>query len=157
MAFTFDLGDVIAALALAASVWAILKTDRFNRRQNAFQKTADQLNQLLIDKEAQENQAQRRADIGVTIYKIGKSDYRMKIFNKGKANATNVTIEEVGDGRLLMPSDIQRKFPAALMEPQQSIELHVIVHFGSPAKTQVQVTWDDAYGQGQQKLLHPTL
>lgn len=84
MAFTFDLGDVIAALALAASVWAILKTDRFNRRQNAFQKTADQLNQLLIDKEAQENQAQRRADIGVTIYKIGKSDYRMKISTRAR-------------------------------------------------------------------------
>ncbi len=154
---SFDLGDLIALAALGVSVWVIWKMDRFNRRQIAFERTAERLNQLLIDKEASENIAQRQADLGVAFYKIGQSDRRLKVFNKGKAAARNVTLEELSEDRLLMDSDIKRKFPAPALEPHAVIELVAAVHVSSPSRTHVRLTWDDDYGTGHSKELHPTL
>jgi|GEM_PF-438569 len=157
-------GDVIAtgalvlsAGALAVSVWSVLVTKRFNRRQIAFERTAEQLNQLLIEKEALENQAQRRAEISVSTYRLGNSDTRLKVFNRGKATARNVTIEEVGDASLLMPSEIARKFPAPMLEPHGMIELMVVRHLSSPSRTEVLVGWDDDSGQGHSKPMAVTL
>lgn len=154
---TFDLGDLIALGALVASVWAIWKTDRFNRRQIAIERTAERLNQLLIEKEASQNIAQRQAELGVAFYKIGRSDRRLKVFNKGRSVARNVTFEELSEDPLLIESEIRRKFPAPALEPHGVIELIAAVHLNSSSRTHVRLTWDDDYGTGHTKEFHPTL
>lgn len=152
-----DFGDVIAIAAIAVSIWAVWKTDKFNRRQIAFERTAERLNQMLIDKEASENIAHRQADLGVNFYKIGRSDRRLKVFNKGKAAARNVNLEELSEENLLIAGDIGRKFPAPVLEPQTSIELIAAVHLNSPSRTHIRLTWDDDYGTGHSKGFYPTL
>jgi len=143
---------IVSAGALIASIWTAKITHRFNRKQIAFEKTAEQLNLLLIDKEAAENQAQQRADIGSNIYRVGK-DTRLKVFNRGKAAAHNVRLEELDEAGLLMRSDVERKFPVERLDVHGSVDLHVIRTFQSASKTRIQVTWDDDAGRDQTKVL----
>lgn len=75
----------------------------------------------------------------------------------GKAAARNVTLEELSEDRLLMDSEIRRKFPAPALEPHAVIELIAAVHLSSPSRTHVRLTWDDDYGTGHAKEFHPTL
>lgn len=143
---------IVSTGALIASVWTVKVTQRFNRKQIAFEKTAERLNLLLIEKEAAENQAQHRAEFGANSFRVGK-DQRLKVFNRGKAAAHNVRLEELDDAGLLMPSDIARKFPVDTLDVHGSVELHVIRSLSSASKTRVQVTWDDGAGRDQTKVL----
>lgn len=152
-----DIGDFLALGALAVAIWAAITTKRFNDRQLRFERTAERLNQLLIDREASENQAQRRADLGVSIYKAGRSDYRMKVFNRGKAAARNVRLEEIADPGMLIRNDIKEKFPAPALEPHASIELIVYFHMQSASRTQIRLIWDDQFGADHTKDFYPTV
>jgi len=122
--------------------------------QLKFERTADRLNHLLIEKEASENQAQRRADVGVAIYKAGRSHYRMKVFNRGKASARNVRLEEIAEEGFLLRDDLAEKFPAPVLEPHAVIEL-LPPQFGQPH--QIRLTWDDDFGADQTKEFYPTV
>lgn len=148
---------VVSAGALVASIWTVRVTQGFNRKQLAFEKTAERLNLLLIDKEAAENQAQQRAEIAANPYRFGKSETRLKIFNRGKASAHNVRLVDLEDSGLLMPSEIQRKFPIDSLDVHGSVELHLIRTYQSAHKTRIQVTWDDGAGRDQTKVLSVVL
>lgn len=151
------IGDVLGLGALVVAIWAAITTKRFNDRQLRFERTAERLNQLLIEREANENQAQRRADLGVSIYKAGRSNFRMKVFNRGKAAARNVRLEEITEPGMLIRGDVDEKFPAPVLEPHASIELIVFFHMQSASRTQVRLTWDDDFGNDQTKVFHPTV
>lgn len=143
---------IVSTGALFASVWTARITHRFNRKQIAFEKTAERLNVLLIEKEAAENQALQRAEIASNIYRVGR-DTRLKVFNRGKAAAHNVRLEELDAAGLLMRSDIERKFPVERLDVHGSVELHIIRTLQSASKTRIQVTWDDDAGRDQTKVL----
>lgn len=157
MSLTPDFGDLLALGALVVSVWAVITTKQFNRRQLNFERTAERLNHLLIEKEAGENQAQRRADLGVAIYKAGRSNYRMKVFNRGKAAARNVRLEEIAEEGFLIRNDLAEKFPVPVLESHAVIELHVFFHLSSTSRTQIRLTWDDDFGADQTKDFYPTV
>lgn len=156
MSKTFGVSEMVAIGALGASIWAIFQTHRFNQRQVKWERTAERLNQLLIEREAAESETQKKAELGVNIVRTGRTDYRMKIFNRGKAAARNVRLEELIEDGLLSRADIERKFPAPAIEPQAGIELFVMVHMQSVPRTHVRLTWDDDFGLGQTKDFHPS-
>jgi hypothetical protein len=149
--------DVIALAALIVSGWTLFQTILFNRRQQKFEQTNERLNLLLIEKEQAETLEQKRADISANFYKAGKNDYRLKVFNRGKAEAKNVRLDILDESDLLLIDDVHRKFPVPLMEPHGSVEVIASVHMGSPSRTHIKVTWDDAGGTERCKELHPTL
>lgn len=78
---------VVAFIALIVSLISMGKA-------NNFAKTADRLNLLLIDKEEEEGQIAKRADVSANLIKVGKSDYRLKVFNRGKGTARNVRLTD---------------------------------------------------------------
>lgn len=156
MDLTPDLGDLLSLGALGVAIWAAATAKRFNERQLRFERTAERLNQLLIDREAGENQTQRRADLGVSIYKSGRSNFRMKVFNRGKAAARNVRLEEITDPGFLIRNDVDEKFPAPVLEPHAAIELIVIFHMQAASRTQIRLTWDDDFEKDQTKDFYPT-
>lgn len=143
---------IVSTGALIASIWTARTTHRFNRKQIAFEKTAERLNILLIDREAAENRALKRAEIASNVYRVGK-DTRLKVFNRGKAAAHNVRLEELDAAGLLMRSDIERKFPVERLDVHGSVELHIIRTLQSASKTRIQVTWDDDAGRDQTNVL----
>lgn len=151
-----DAGDAIALVALLIALWTAWRTDRFNKRQAAFEETAERLNLLLIEKESAETVAQNRADISANFYRSGKHDYRLKVFNRGHGTASNVRFEVLDESDLFIGSDIERKFPAPTLERHQSLELIAAVHMGSPSRAHIRLSWDDETGKGHTKELHPS-
>jgi hypothetical protein len=155
-AVQIDAGDIIAGLALVLAIYSTWITSRFNKRQTAFEETAEQLNRLLIEKEASEAEAAKRADVSANFYKSGKHDYRLKVFNRGRGTARNVRFEALDGSDLFIDDDIRRKFPIPLLEQHGFIELIAAVHFGSPSRAHIKLLWDDEGGNEHQKELHPT-
>ena len=155
MSVQIDAGDVVATVALIIAIYSAWTTSRFNKRQTAFEETAERLNLMLIEREAAETQAQKAADMSANFYKAGKNDYRLKVFNRGKGVARNVRFEVLDDSDLFMEQDINAKFPMPVMEQHASVEVIGCVCLGSPSRAHIRITWDDATSDGQQKELHP--
>lgn len=157
MSFSIQIsaGDIIAGVALAIAIYSAWTTSRFNKRQMAFEETTERLNLLLIDREASETEAAKRADISANFYKAGKGDYRLKVFNRGKGTAKNVRFESLDDSRLFIESDVARYFPVPVLEQHASVELIGAVHLRSSSRAHIRLIWDDEAGQDHMKELHP--
>lgn len=151
-----DTGDVISTLALLVAGYSAWSANRVNKRQAEFERTAARLNELLIAREGEEAQSSRSASISANFYKAGKTDYRLKVFNRGKAVARNVRLEIIDGGDLFIKSDVERKFPVPLMEQHASIELIAPVHSGSPPRAHLKFIWDDDTGSGRTGEAFPT-
>jgi hypothetical protein len=149
-----DPGDVVALFALAIAIWSAWQTQRFNKRQTAFQETAERLNLLLVEKETAESGAQKRADVSANFYRPGKNNHRLKVFNRGPSTARNVRVEVLDEAGILLPDDIGRKFPVPTMDRHQAVELIGRIHMQSPPRTHIRLTWDDDAGQDHTKELH---
>lgn len=115
------------------------------------------LTKRLIAKEEHEAQARSRADLGANFMKLGNNSYRLKIFNKGNADARNVRIDFLGDDHCLVQSEVDSKFPHEVMEPHQGVELIAAPHWGSKSKYPMKLIWDDDYKTDNEKMVYPTL
>lgn len=150
-----DLGSVasavVAFVALIVSVISMYKTNKFGE-------TTDRLNRLLIEREQAEGISSKQADLSTNIIKLGKSDYRLKIFNRGKGVAHNVKLIDMDkDNTVLIANDIQHKFPVPILEQHQSVELAAAVTLGSGPRIHIKLIWDDETGKNHEKELTPVI
>jgi hypothetical protein len=141
---------VIAFIALTVSIFAFRKAEKFN-------KTADKLNRLLIEREEETGILEKKADLSANIYCHHKNSYRLKIFNKGKGRALNIRIMEIAEvnQEVLDARQIEQKFPHPILEQHQYIELPVWVGFGSKLRAHIKLIWDDDLGKNYEKELTP--
>ena len=154
-----SVSDAFAFCALILSGYATFQTVRFNRRQSGLIETQKRLNDALLDKEANEKKLSRCAEMGAKIYSLGQGRLRLKVFNKGPANATNVRLDfPDGDGdELLIPSELKEKFPFEEVQKHQSIELVASIGLGSKSKYRLLITWDDSSGEDNTALVYLTV
>lgn len=146
-----DIGSIVSAVvALGAFVVALVSLHKTNK----FGETTDRLNRMLIDREAAETASTKKAEVSANLYQRGKSDYRLKVFNKGKGVARNVTITDLmpAGERLLLSDEIAEKFPVPILEQHQSLELIANIHLGSKLRTHVRLRWEDDTGQHEKEL-----
>ena len=66
--------------------------------------------------------------------KYASNNYRVKVFNKGKAVARNVTIEFPEGNNMVPASEITDKFPMEMLEQHQSVDLIAAVSMDTPRK-----------------------
>lgn len=149
MALTVTFSDIAAFLALAVALWSAVQTGRFNQRQNEFAETAEKLNSLLIAREAAETDQRQRAEVSANFVRIGKGNYRLKLFNRGMASARNVRLEVLEGESLFGRREFSEKFPFPILERQQHVDMIVFVGMGSPRRAHLRITWDDDAGQDQ--------
>ena len=157
MSISITLTDIAAVLALLLSAYATWKTIQFNNRQRALIETQEQLNRRLLAKEEAELNREKKADLGATFIKIGSTNYRLRVFNKGKAAATNVRISLPDDDSVISRSDVERKFPMEVLEPHQSIDLLASIHMGSKSKHAIVLSWADGASQSNEKTVYATI
>lgn len=157
MAFTVDAANIIAGMALLLSGYATWITLKFNKRQQFLIDSQEKLNNLLLEKESNEAENSKKADLGASFIKLGSSKYRLKIWNKGTACATHVRIEFPEENNILMQSEIDEKFPLETLETYQSVELVAVVHMGTKRKHAIRLIWSDASGENNEKVVYPTL
>lgn len=152
MAIAISVSDGAAVLALAIAIWSAVQTGRFNRRQNAFAETAERLNQLLIEREAADAAQRKGAELSANFVKIGKSDYRLKVFNRGPGSARNVRLEQLSGGHI-GARELEQKFPLPLLERQQNIDFLVRVFLGSARRAHIKLYWEDDVSSVNEKEL----
>ena len=149
--------DIIASLALLLSAFATWKTLQFNARQKTLIETQAKLNQLSLEKTKSEAIADKKADLGANFVKLGaNSNYRLRVFNKGKASARNVRVEIPEENDVISAGDVTRKFPMEVLEQHQSVDLIAAVHMGSNPKQPIKLIWDDDNSANNEKVVYAT-
>lgn len=157
MEASIDLGDVFAGCALLLSMYATFTTAHFNRRQKTLIESQEKLNKLLLDKEEAGSKSELQADLGASFVKLGSSKYRLKVWNKGKCTARNVSLEFPEGNEILVQHDIDQKFPLEALEMHQSVELIAAVHMGTKSKHAIKLHWADDHSENNEKLVYATL
>lgn len=115
--------DIIASIALFISAYATWKTVQFNNRQKSLIESQEKLNLRLLEREEIESRSDNKADLGATFIKLGSNKHILKIWNKGKNTARNVSIEFPNGNDLVIPSELSEKFPLESLDTHQSVEL----------------------------------
>ena len=149
--------DVVAGLAFLLSAFATWKTVKFNNRQQSLIESQERLNKRLLEKEDAEATVEKKADLGTSFVKLGNGNYRLKVWNKGKAVARNVRLEFLSGNDIVIQSDVERKFPLEALDPFQSVELIAAVHLGSKSKHEIKLIWSDDFSEMNEKITYPTL
>lgn len=157
MPITIDAGDVIAGMALLLSAYATWKTFRFNERQKSLIASQEKLNNLLLEKESNQVESEKKADLGASFIKLGSNNYRLKIWNKGKSTSRNVRIEFPEGNDIVPQSEIDDKFPLESLDTFQSVELIAAVHMGTKRKHVIRLIWSDDSAEHNEKIVYPTL
>ena len=157
MNISLNASDVLAILALLLSAYSTFKTVKFNDRQKSLIETQKKLNQRLLEKENAELTSEKKADLGATFIKLGIRNYRLKIWNKGKATARNVVIDFPEGNDCFDESDINSKFPLETLDTQQSVELFAAVCMGTKNKHAIKLVWADDFSPMNEKVVYPTL
>lgn len=157
MALTIDAGDVIAGLALVLSGYATWKTFKFNERQRSLIESQKKLNKVLLEKGEDEAVACKKADLGASFVKIGSTNYKLKIWNKGKAAARNVSIDFPEGNEVLVQSEVNEKFPLEVLDTYQAVELIAAVCLGTKRKHAIHLTWSDDFSKNNEKTVYRTI
>ena len=149
--------DVAAVAALFLSGYATWKTQQFNERQKKLIESQESLNALWLDKGQYEALNEKKADVSVGYNRIGSNNYRVKVWNKGKADARNVRIDFPEGNEVVSQSDIDSKFPLEVLEQHQSVDLIALVHMGTRRKQPVKLLWADDASEENEKIAYLTL
>lgn len=155
--FSFSASDIIASLALLISAYAAWKTVQFNNRQKTLIESQEKLNLRLLEREEADSTSDKKADLGATFIKLGSNKYRLKIWNKGRTAARNVSIEFPEGNDCIIQSDVSEKFPLEALDTHQSVELIAAVHMGTKRKHAIKLIWSDEYSESNEKTVYPTL
>ena len=157
MGITINSPDVIAGLALLVAAYAAWTTSKFNTRQKSLIESQEKLNALLLEKEKNGAVDDKKADLGAAFIKLGSSNYRLKIWNKGKAPARNVLIDFPDGNDVVLQSDVNNKFPLEFLDKFQSVELIAAVMMDTKRKHTVRLIWSDDFNGNNEKIVYPTI
>ncbi len=152
-----NLSDIFAGLAFLLSAYATWKTLQFNNQQKSLLETQERLNQRLLEREDADSNAGKQADLGATFVRLGSGKYRLKIWNRGRAAARNVSIGFPEGNDCFIESEIEGKFPLETLDTYQSVELVAAVHSETRSKQTIKLCWVDDFSSSNEKVVYPTL
>jgi hypothetical protein len=126
---------ILSILAIVGSVFTYFSHDRKIKRQEA------KINEYQLAKLKEEELENKKAQICGTIVKHDKGKRVLKIYNKGKAPATNIRIEGLDEERYcIWGLDL---LPYELLNPQDFFEIRIEIYHGSPNTIKLKYIWTD--------------
>lgn len=151
-----SIGDIIALLSLIGSIIVLIltiqkhvSTKGFAENADAFNSSAKKYYDLMVQQinygnhnrqDFNSQNMQNRACCDANIVKISSNKWILKVFNKGKASAKNVTFRYLVDDAPIVLSD--NPFPIKHLEPQKGVDYHLIVHMGMRSSSwDYEITW----------------
>lgn len=140
---------ILSALSLIVAIISIAKSTKAQKLQNKVNEIELKLKEYELDKVAKAKEAANSALVQARIIRMGKDNYRLKIWNSGGGTAYNVKAKFEDDPNIIV-MDLD-KLPFEELESQKSFELILIVHFGSAHKAKVLTEWDNADGSRHSK------
>jgi len=140
---------IISALSLMVAIISIMKSSKTQKLQNKVNELELKLKEYELDKVTKEKEAANSALVQARIIRMGKGNYRLKIWNSGGGTAHNVTVKFEDDPNIIV-MDLD-KLPFEELEPNKNFELILIVYFGSARKAKVLTEWDNTDGSHHSK------
>lgn len=136
------------AAALGLSILSYRDSSKANKVQERLKEVEEKLMKYELEDKEKEREEATKACVEARIIKISKNNYKMKIWNSGKATAHNVdfNIPEEYKGLIW-----REKVPYEFLEPGKSFDERVIVYTGTPNKFKVTTTWIDKQGSPYSK------
>lgn len=128
-------------VAIASLIFSLYVFFAHDRKLNAQQKL---LNELALQKAAQEETASKRASIFLAHEKIGKSD-KLVVTNKGQATAFDIKLSSQVDNDPVMMLDIPPQWPS--LKPGQEVKRPIVLVIGSTMQVTYDITWRDELGE----------
>lgn len=148
--------DIIAAIALFLSAWALWDSRRLNRNSLRLSEQEIELVRYQLASVRQNVEQEKRANVSARMYKDGKN-YRVRVYNSGPSDARNVRIILNESNQLVTEGAINGKLPMERMEKGQSVDFWARVHLSSPTKETVLIKWDDAAGIDRENHVEITI
>lgn len=128
----------VAIMSLIFSLYVFFAHDR---KLNAQQKI---LNDLALQKAAQEEEASKKACIFLSHEKVGRSD-KLVITNKGQATAFDVRISSHVEEDPAMMLDVSPQWTS--LKPGQEVKRPIVLSIGSTMQVTYTITWYDELGE----------
>ena len=129
----------LSVLAIVGSIFTYFSHDRKIKKQEA------RINEYQLTKLKEEEEENKKALISGNIIKKESGQRILKIYNKGKAIATNINVQ----GLEIREIDVYDKIlPYELMNPQDYSEIRFRIIMNAPPTLKLTYTWDDEYKTG---------
>lgn len=135
-------------VAIVLSIFSYIDSRKANKMRSRLNEIEEKLKQYELEDKEKKREEETKACIEARIMNISKDNYKMKVWNSGKATAYNVDF--------LIPLEYKGfvyrdKVPYEFLDPGKSFEEHVMVHQGTPNKFKVTTTWEDKQGGSYNK------
>ena len=148
---------IAVVLSVAISIIALFIARKANMDNSHLTIREAEYLRLLIAKEQREHQNNERTVVSARLYKSGKSEWKLRVFNRGPAEARNIRIELLEEASFFDPQWVSKKFPMPRMESGQSVDLLAFVHLGSHSKEDLRLIWDDQSGTNRSQTVTVTI
>ncbi|PEQ96609.1 hypothetical protein CN481_00245 [Bacillus sp. AFS006103] len=136
------------AIALILSYLSYRDSRKANRLRERLHEVEERLKKYELEEKEKEREEATRACVEARIYNVARHNFRMKIWNSGKATAYNVDFEIAEEYRGYVRREM---VPYEFLDPGKSFEEYVMVHSGTPNKFIVTTTWTDKQGESYSK------
>ncbi|MDO6456517.1 hypothetical protein Q4560_06850 [Celeribacter halophilus] len=149
--------DWIALGALTVSGLTFWQTRTALQKQNNLSDREIELIRIQLSKSYDEHAKSKKANVSARMFKIDKTTWRVRIFNSGQAEATNVRLLLDDQNQMVSTGMISGKFPMTKLESGQSVDINAIVHMQTPPKETLRIRWDDESGLNRENTTEITI
>ena len=130
---------IISIIALLGSLATYIIHDHKIKEQEKM------INAYQLAKFKEEEEDNKKALISGTIIRKERGPQVLKIYNKGKATATNINIQGLEIQEISVCDKI---LPYELLNPQDFAEIRFFIIMNAPSTLKLTYTWDDEYKTG---------
>lgn len=130
-------------IALGLSILSYNDSRKANRVQERLNLVEEKLIKYELEEKEREREEATKACIEARIMKISKNNYKMKIWNSGKATGYDVDFIIEEEYKVMV---WREKVPYEFLESGKGFEELIIVHMGTPRKFKVTTAWKDKDG-----------
>lgn len=127
---------IISIIALLGSLATYIIHDHKIKEQEKM------INEYQLAKYKEEEEENKKALISGNIIKKERGQRVLKIYNKGKATATNINIQGLDIREIELKDNI---LPYELLNPQDYAQIKFLIIMNAPSTIKLTYTWDDAY------------
>lgn len=130
---------IISIIALLGSLATYIIHDHKIKEQEKM------INEYQLAKYKEEEEENKKALISGNIIKKERGQRVLKIYNKGKATATDINIQGLDIREIELQDNI---LPYELLNPQDYAQIKFLIIMNAPSTIKLTYTWDDAYQTG---------
>lgn len=147
----------VSIIALIISVLAFIDTRRANRSgarlsEQEIELVRHQLAEVRLGKAAE-----KRAFVSATLYKVNTKTWRLRVYNKGPAEAQNVRLILDDQNKIVEQNFSDDKFPMTKLEKGQSVEVIAAITQRTPPKEWLTIRWHDLSGVDHENRVEITI